>query len=154
MNIRIEQLEIRIEHIKNPCLAEVQIEQLLELTFLVVFSFPRLSMGSVSSSKRKAELHCSEAELERLSTFDVKFSINLKISLWPNLVSLKRLDKRFSILLEISSKSCSERLTFSSFEWLQFSISFWLVLWSVLNFLFCDFSGIFSRMYIRLEKLN
>ena len=96
---------------------------MLELTFLLVVSFPILSTGSVSSSKRRAELHCSEAGLERLSTFDVKFSINLKISLCPNSVSLKRLDKRFSILLEMSSKSCSEMLTFSSFEVLQFSIS-------------------------------
>ena len=126
---------------------------MLELTFLLILSFPVFSIGSVSNSKCTAELHCSETELDRLSTFDAKFSINLRISLCPNSVSLKRLDRRFSILLEISSKSCSERLTFSAFEALQFSISSWLIPWSLLSFLFCDFSGIFKKVFL-LGKLN
>ena len=87
---------------------------MLESTFLIAFSFSESFTGSVSNAQRKAKLHCSEAGSERLSTLDARFSINFKISLCPNSVSLNRFDKRFSILLEISQKSCSERLTFSS----------------------------------------
>ena len=91
---------------------------MLAPTFLKAFSFPESFTGSVSNSKRKAELHCSEAGFERLSTLDVRFSINFKISVCPNSVSLNRFDKRCSTLLEKSSKTCSERLTFSSSGWL------------------------------------
>ena len=44
--------------------------------------FSESSTGPVSSSKRNAGPDCSEVGFERLSTFDVRFSINLKISLW------------------------------------------------------------------------
>ena len=54
---------------------------LLELRFLEMSLFSRSSLDPVSSSKRNAGPDRSEVGFERLSTFDVRFSIILKISL-------------------------------------------------------------------------
>ena len=119
---------------------------MLELTFLELLLHSRISIGSGSVSWCRIEPEGSVAEFERSSTFEVRFSINLRISLWPNSASLNLLDSRFSILFEISEKSCSVKLVFSSETWLVISAFSKLLLWSLLSFLFWDFSGIVEKL--------
>ena len=124
----------------------VRWNSLLELTFLELLLDSRFPSGSGSVSWCRIEPEGSVAEFERSSTFEVRFSINLRISLWPNSESLNLLDSRFSILFEISEKSCSVKLVFSSETWLVISAFSKLLLWSLLSFLFWDFSGIVEKL--------
>ena len=78
-----------------------------------------ISLGSILT----VEKQCYDEAFERLSTLDVRFSSNLKISLCPNSVSPNLLDIRFWILFVISSKSRSERHGILSTEGLEISLS-------------------------------
>ena len=96
----------------------------------------------------------SELVLDKLSTFDDKFSISFRISRWFNSVSLRRFEILFSILLEMSSKSLSDSRVFSSLVELAISSSIWLVDWSLLSFRFWDFSGIISKILVDNTQLD
>ena len=109
---------------------------LLELTFTELPMGSEFPIDSGSISCRRTEPEGSVAEFERPSTFEARFSINFKISLCPNSASLSLLDSRFSILFEISEKSCSVKQVFSSEAWLVDSTFSKLLLGSLLSFLF------------------